>query len=105
MSKYSRIYQVGKRRFRYNYEDAMLEWVSNVTKKVLAENEEWRKEFGDGEDLWDIVDGKVVHDRIGLFRENWKESPEYWCQTYSDELDESFYWEQLWFEKEMGLGE
>lgn len=86
MAKYSKIYKVGKKSFRYNYDEAMLEWVSNITKRIKKDNEEWQKEFG--HDMWDIVDGKVVNDRIGLMRENWKDSPEYWCEQYAGELDE-----------------
>ena len=84
MAKYSRVYKVGKKAFRYNYERATLEWVYKPDAQIIEDNKEWQEKFG--KDLWDIVDGYVVCDTIGLGRENWKESPKYWCETYAHEI-------------------
>ena len=86
--KYSRIYRVGKRKFRYNYEYHELEWVTDVTKQIEEDNRSWRADFGDrAGDLWEIRDGYVIADRIGLGLESWEENPKYWCHVYSEDID------------------
>lgn len=59
--KYSRVYKVENRRFRYDYEKALLCW--------LGENNE------------------VVYS-ISLSRDNWSENPRYWCEMCSYEIDQ-----------------
>ena len=88
--KYSKIYKVGKQQFRYNYHQSVLEYVTDITEEDEKENEEWRKKFG--HNLYDIENGKLVIDRIGLMRENWKESPQYWCERYADDISEECYY-------------
>ena len=85
MSGYSRVKKVGSRRFRFNYDRCVLEYVVKPSAEVLADNVEWREKYG--HDLWEIENGYVVIDGIGLGRESWKENPEYWCEVYSEELD------------------
>jgi len=80
VKKYSRVYlSKGEKHFgiRYNYTDAMLEYVSR-----------WDCEFIDGELVDVILDDWQVADCIGLSRDEWKEDPEYWVETYRAELDE-----------------
>jgi len=84
MAKYSRVHKVGKKSFRYNYDRATLEWVCKPDAQMIEDNKEWQEKFG--KDLWDIVDGYVVFDTIGLGRDNWKESPKYWCEIYAGEI-------------------
>lgn len=88
--KYSRTYKVGKDMFRYNYEKSLLEWVCKPTADMLEDNKECQAEMG--KDLWDIVDGYAVIDSIGLRRDNWKDSPKYWCERYADEIREECAW-------------
>lgn len=86
MSKYSRVYKVETKRFRYNHEESRLEWISPVNKETEELNAEWMRDFG--KPMFDIVDGYVLNDSIGLSEDNWKESPKYWCEEYAYELDE-----------------
>ena len=58
--KYSRVYRHDKRRFRYNFEESVLEYLDDNNEAI---------------------------DVIGLSRENWKDNPKYWVEKYSDELD------------------
>ena len=46
MRKYSRVYKVGERKFRYNYEENILEYIHVKTEKDEAFNKEWMEEFG-----------------------------------------------------------
>lgn len=84
MAKYSRIYKVGKKSFRYDNENATLQWVYKPDKQIIEDNKEWQAKHG--KDLWDIVDGYVICDIIGLGRENWAENPKYWCEQYAHEI-------------------
>lgn len=59
--KLSKIYKVNHRRFRYNYDNALLCWIDE--------------------------NGEVI-DEIGLSRDNWKEDPRGWCEEYSARIDE-----------------
>lgn len=86
MSKYSKVYKVAGKKFRYNYGNSTLEWISDVTKDVEKLNAEWMEDFG--KPMFDIVDGYVLGDSIGLRKENWKESPTYWCEQYAFDIDE-----------------
>ena len=99
MAKYSRIYKVGSRKFRYNYERSVLECIVTVTKDMEHDNAEWIKDIG--KPLWDIVDGYALMDSIGLNVDNWKENPRYWCEQYDYELSEELYYEAKMFEREM----
>ena len=84
--KYSRVYKAEGKKFRYNYEESRLEWISDVDKQTEELNAEWMKDFG--KPMFDIVDGYVLGDSIGLSEENWKESPAYWCEQYAYEISE-----------------
>lgn len=87
---YSKVYTIEKKKFRYNYSTSELEWISNVTKQVKSDNEEWLRDLG--RPCWDIVDGYVLIDSIGLNIDNWKDAPKYWCERYSEEINEECYW-------------
>lgn len=87
MKKYSRIYKVGRRNFRYNYERNVIEWIAKMTDDLKADNEEWRSKYG--EDLWEVTeDGYNLVDTIGCFREDWEESPREMCEMWYEELQE-----------------
>lgn len=84
--RYSRVYKTESGgRFRYNYDTGMLQKVLKATGEILQENENWRRDFGS--DLWEIVDGYCIIDEIGLFREDWQESPQYWCEQYDADIN------------------
>jgi hypothetical protein len=82
--KYSKKYKVGDKTFRYDYENSVLEYVGKVFPEMIEDNKEWREKYG--HDMWTIRDGMSVIDEIGLSRDNWEESPEYWCEAYASEL-------------------
>lgn len=85
MAKYSRVYKTESGgRFRYNYDTGMLQYITKPTPEILQENAEWRSKWR--ADLWEIVDGECVIDEIGLFLEDWKESPQYWCEQYDADI-------------------
>ena len=63
--RYSRAHRYGKRRFRYNYESHTLEWIDK---------------------------GNTVMDAIGLSSKHWEESPKYWIEMYSAQIDEEISW-------------
>jgi hypothetical protein len=86
MSKYSRIYKIKRRRFRYNYERCVIELIAKADKEMLKDNEEWIEKHG--QPLWDIEGGYTILDSIGCFLEDWKESPEGMCEMWSFDLDE-----------------
>lgn len=84
--RYSRVYKTESGgRFRYNYDTGMLQKITKPSAEILQNNAEWRRQFGS--DLWEIVDGECVIDEIGLFRENWQESPQYWCEQYDADIN------------------
>ncbi len=86
MSKYSRIRKVGKKKFRYNYTDNLLEFVEKPDKQMLDDNKEWRAKYG--RDLWEIRDGYCIIDEIGLSEHGWKADGEFWCEQWASELEE-----------------
>ena len=80
VKKYSKIYPVeGEEHFgfRYNYADAMLEYVSRQDYKIV-----------DGEHVDIILDDWSVITGIGLSRDEWKDNPDHWVGTYKAELDD-----------------
>lgn len=85
MTKYSRVYKTESGgRFRYNYDTATLQYIQAPTPEILQENAEWRSKWS--EDLWEIVDGECVIDEIGIFPEDWQESPQYWAEQYDADI-------------------
>lgn len=70
MAKLSGVYRYEKKLFRYDYENCVVQWVSPLTAEMKADNEEWQRKYG--EDLWEVEEGMVVNDSIGLRPENWK---------------------------------
>lgn len=82
MEGFSKVYRSKDNKFvgfRYNYTEACLEYV--IKYDLVFDDEAGtitEVELSD----WDVLDS------IGLSRENWEESPEYWMGRYRDELDE-----------------
>lgn len=59
-AKYSKVIRSGNKKFRYDYEHGMLQYIDD--------------------------NGEVI-DEIGLSIANWRESPDYWADQYAYELD------------------
>ena len=96
----TQIYKRGKRTFRYNFDEAIVEYVAKATKDMLEDNKEWQAKHG--ENLWDIdEDGYMVLDSAGLSRANWKnkESRDYYLDEWNYELDEELAYQTYLFEK------
>ena len=96
----TQIYKRGKRTFRYNFDEAIVEYVAKATKDMLEDNKEWQAKRG--ENLWDIdEDGYMVLDGAGLSRANWKnkESRDYYLDEWNYELDEELAYQTYLFEK------
>ena len=75
--------------FRYNYDNATVEWVSEATEDELKDNERWMKEWG--KPMWDIDDdGYCVIDSVGLSRSNWddREMRDSYLDMWIDDLEE-----------------
>ena len=90
--KHSRVCKVDDKLFRYDYENALVEWVEKPSAEMLEDNKEWQAKHG--RDLWDIVDSYVVIDSVGLRLENWKnkESRLEYLGNWADELSEECSW-------------
>ena len=93
---YSRVVKCDGKLFRYNYDRGLVEYVIKPPKNASADNEEWMREFG--HPLWDIKNGYVVLDEVGLSYNNWKdaEARESYLINYSDDLDEEMAWLMRW---------
>jgi hypothetical protein len=92
--KKSAVYSFGGKKFRYDYENCWVEWVSKATKDRYADNEEWMAELGCP--MWDIDEkGYIVHDCVGLSPENWKDKGmrDYYLSEWIAEMNEAFRWE------------
>lgn len=90
MAKMSGIYRYKKKLFRYNFDSCVVEWVSKPTAEEIKDNEEWHRKHG--RDLWEIEDGMIVNDSIGLRPENWKnkEARNEYLDEWIFELQEEF---------------
>ena len=63
--------KIGKKTFRYDEKNAIVEYVSKATPEMYADDEEWFAKYG--KPLWGIDDdGYIVLDSAGLSREHWK---------------------------------
>lgn len=94
MKKYSRVYKLDGKSFRYDFEDCMVEYISKAGKDEIADNAEWMAKYG--KPLWDIDEsGYIVIERVGLRPENWKSKwprDEYLSEWIAD-IEESVAWE------------
>ena len=86
--KKSRVYKLGKKLFRYDYDHCVVEYVTKPTAEELADNERWQRDYG--HDLWDIDQGYIVVETIGLRLENWKdrEARDEYLNEWIFEMDE-----------------
>lgn len=67
--------------FRYDWDNALVAWVTKANKEMMADNEEWREKYG--KNLWDIDEkGYIEVDTYGLRNENWKDK-----ETRNEYLD------------------
>lgn len=90
MAKYSKPYKLDSKLYRYNYDRCTVEYISKPEADMIADNEEWQQKYH--RNLWDIIDGYLVIESVGLMTENWtnRESRDEYLSTWSDELDEEF---------------
>ena len=65
----SEVVKVQNKLFRYDYENCLVEYVSEVTDEIKADNKEWQEKYH--KDLFEVVDGYVVNSTVGLRKENW----------------------------------
>ena len=65
----SEVVKVQNKLFRYDYENCLVEYVSEVTDEIKADNKEWQEKYH--RDLFEVVDGYVVNGTVGLRKENW----------------------------------
>lgn len=72
MRKKFGIYKYNGKCFRYDFENAIVEYVSKATAEEKKDNEEWTAKYG--KPLWEIDEsGYMIVDSIWLSRENWKD--------------------------------
>lgn len=77
MAKYSRVYKTESGgRFRYNYDTGMLQYIMKPTAEILQDD-----------DFAVVIDGECIIDQIGIFPEDWQESPQYWCEQYEEDIN------------------
>ena len=86
----SKPYKFQGKLFRYDFDNAIVEYISKADKEMLSDNEDWMERHG--HNLWDIdEDGYVKLDGVGLRSENWKRKEardEYlyeWCVDLDEE--------------------
>ena len=80
----SKVIKIGGKHFRYDFDGAVVEYVTKATEEDYKDNEEFPG-------LWDIDgDGWIVADSVGLSKKNWsnKEAREEYLGVWSDEIDE-----------------
>lgn len=71
MEKYSGVYKLEGKSFRYDFEHNIVEYICKAGKQEIEDNKEWQEKFG--RNLWDIDEnGYMVIDGAGLRPENWK---------------------------------
>lgn len=106
--RYSKPYKRGRRLFRYDYENAIVEWVSKATEEEYRDNAEWESNHpGRRNRLWDIgEDGLISHEGVGLRKENWenKEARNEYLDEWNFELDEESEWLYEEFKREFEGG-
>lgn len=97
----SKPYKMDGKLFRYDFDNAVVEYVYKADADTIAEEEEW-KAAHDGRPLFGIdKDGYSVLDSAGLRRENWlnKEARDEYLSLWADELDEEYRCMRADFEK------
>ena len=57
----------------------MLQYIMKPTAEILQDD-----------DFAVVIDGECIIDQIGLFPEDWQESPQYWCEQYEEDIHAEF---------------
>lgn len=92
MTKYSKVVDYRGRKFRYNYDEALVEWVRF-----------YDYDFDENNELVKIeLDTPYVIDAVGLHKDNWKTYRDEYLDQWSDELDEESRILQAQLEAEFG---
>lgn len=88
----SSVYRFCNNLFRYDFDHCIVEQVMKADKGMIAENESWKKKYGDP--MYDIdQEGYCVIGTVGLSLENWKDKEarnEYldgWIQEMNEESE------------------
>ena len=85
----SNVYRYRGKLFRYDFDNAVVEYIYKASKEDIEDEESWIREHG--RPLFDIDDkGYIVVDSVGLSQKNWKNKAardEYLYQ-YCVDLDE-----------------
>lgn len=95
------IYKRGKRTFRYDFENAIVEYITKADAKTIEEDNEWKARHN-GASLFDIdEDGYITLDGAGLSRANWKDKElrDLYLDEWNAELDEEAAYQAYLFEK------
>lgn len=85
----SKVYKLDGRLFRYDFDNAVVEYIVKADNEYLKDNEEWLQKYG--RPLFDIDhDGYIVLDSIGLSLENWqdREARNGYLESWAMDLDE-----------------
>lgn len=87
-SRYSKVVTCCGRQFRYDRDYAVVEYVGKLNAEMERDNEEWIQKYG--HPLWEVEEGMVVYDTIGLSRENWDdpEAREEYLEGWCFDMDE-----------------
>lgn len=79
----TQIYHYRKKTFRYDFDHAIVEYISKADEEMLKDEAEWKANHN-GRSLFGIdEDGYMVCDSVGLRRENWRS-----VATRNEYLDE-----------------
>lgn len=88
-SKYSHLFEYRGKYFRYDYENALVNWVSLPTEEEKQDNKEWLEKYC--KPLYTMDEfGYIVNDSVGLRKENWdnKEARCEYLDGYIEDLEE-----------------
>lgn len=97
--RYSAPYKYGKRTFIYDRQDAIVMWVSKITKEEIEDNQRWMDKYN--KPLWETIEDKwIVIDSVGLSREHWRNKHEREC--YLDQWNQEINEECEWLSKDFG---
>lgn len=84
----SNIYTMKGKKFRYNFDACIVEYIQKADEETLAAEAEWKQKHGSG--LYGIGDdGYIILDTIGLSSENWndREARDGYLSGWCDDLD------------------
>lgn len=81
--KYSKIFKIKHRNFRYNFDNSTLEYITNI-----QFDDETFEAFES--DVWEVLDS------IGLSLESWENEQQHYLLEYNSEIEEHVHLFQNW---------